>query len=926
MGFTEDKKKSAKSKTGTPAEKTAGSKAPAKNQAQRTGSAKPAPSKNEAASKNAAAAKEAKERIKAEEAKHRKAVNRFRSVLFFAVGLLLLALTIIEGSSGWNAMRSVYMGLFGVCTIIIPFVLFYLSVYLVKAGSERPQASKFSLAALMILLLSGVIQVVFVGKVGANASDSFGTVMKHLYSCGKELSGAGVSAAVIGWPLLALLGRIGATIILLLLAIVIFMLLMNITIIDFFRLVTAPLRHFRERYEEDMDEFDDLEDEEDDDFKGYRAKSARPPEKKGKRKENEFISPIDELNNAKPRPLNEKHFEFDIPIPHFPVVGAEEKAKIIEEFEQSNPDEMRKAADRASAVLKGNVQSPSKTEEPAAEPKKMFPELAGAVEKGKEPTAEPQKTPESLADIIKKATVPLKTAKAAETTVRPETEYTLPPLSLLRVYDNTKNALNASEEMLKNSELLVQTLNEFKVGTKVIDIHRGPTVTRYELQPLPGVKIARITSLASDIALKLKAEGVRIEAPIPGKAAVGVEVPNRVKDTVSFREIIESKPFVDERSKSKLAIAVGMDIDGNTIVGDISKMPHVIVAGTTGSGKSVCTRSMIMSILYNASPDEVKLVMIDPKLVEFPMFNGIPHLLIPVVTDPNKAAGALNWAVNEMLRRYQLFQDTGVSDITAFNRRAELTRSLSESQSAGGAESPEPLEKMHHIVIAIDELSDLMMAAKNDVEKAICRLAQMARAAGMHLIVATQRPTVDVVTGLIKANIPSRIALKTFAKIDSMTILDMAGAETLLGNGDMLYFPMGVKKPIRVQGCFCSPEEVAEVVNFLKRDGEAEYNGRILDEIEQSMPVEKGEKAQSADELDYSDDNAILERAMEVAVDLGQVSVTTLQKKLKLGYARASRIMDELEELGVVGPHEGAKPRRVLMTHQQLNERKLRNS
>ena len=416
-----------------------------------------------------------------------------------------------------------------------------------------------------------------------------------------------------------------------------------------------------------------------------------------------------------------------------------------------------------------------------------------------------------------------------------------------------------------------------------------------------------------DETLSLAAQGVRIEAPIPGKPAIGIEVPNSHKDTVSLREILESDSF--RSSKSKLAFAVGRDIAGNAVIGDIARLPHMIIAGATGSGKSVCTNSIIMSILYHATPEEVKLILIDPKIVEFTVYEGIPHLLIPVVTDPKKAAGALNWAVQEMQRRYNLFAENSVRDLGDYN--------------AAAAQPNSPLEPMPQIVVIIDELADLMMTTSKEVEDAICRLAQKARAAGMHLIIATQRPTTDIITGLIKANIPSRIALSVMSQVDSRTILDTGGAEKLLGHGDMLYLPNGKIKPVRVQGCFTSTKEIEKVVDFIKSQTQSEYSNEIMEQVEQNIPVTKAEgktKEQRKDsgEPEPGSDEDIFERAIEVVVEAGQASTSSLQRRLKLGYARAARIMDELEEKGIIGPYEGAKPRRVLMSKEQFAERKMR--
>ena len=491
--------------------------------------------------------------------------------------------------------------------------------------------------------------------------------------------------------------------------------------------------------------------------------------------------------------------------------------------------------------------------------------------------------------------------------------YELPPISLLKEVDNSLNAAEVEAEMKSNADILVNTLKSFGVQTRIVDIHRGPTVTRYELQPSAGVKISKIKGLADDIALNLAAAGVRIEAPIPGKAFVGVEVSNRIKDTVTIREMIESPEFA--ANKSKLSFVVGKNIDGDVIIGDIAKMPHMIIAGTTGSGKSVCTNSIIMSILYNASPDDVKLVLIDPKMVEFEVYDGIPHLITPVITDPQKAVGALSWAVQEMLNRYDIFKNHNVRDINSYNKMAAETEGI------------KPLPK---IVIIIDELADLMMIDSDNTEDSICRLAQRARAAGMHLIIATQRPTVDVITGLIKANIPSRIALTVSSQIDSRMIINIAGAEKLLGHGDMLYYPQDIPKPLRVQGCFVSTTEIKAVVEFLKSNGTVEYSSKIMEDIEKIMSSPKKrflilrKKLTSSDSVTNSDSSeGIIDQAVKILIDAGQASVSYLQRKLNLGYARASKIMDKLEELGVVGPYEGAMPRSVLVTKEEWEQIKL---
>lgn len=482
--------------------------------------------------------------------------------------------------------------------------------------------------------------------------------------------------------------------------------------------------------------------------------------------------------------------------------------------------------------------------------------------------------------------------------------YCYPPLSLLNESKSMDESA-AAREQTATAELLIQTLNEFGVSAKVIDISCGPTVTRYELQPSAGVKISRITGLADDIALRLATTGVRIEAPIPNKAAIGIEVPNKVSGSVCLRDLIGSKDF--QNASSKLTVALGKDIGGQIVLADLAKMPHLLIAGTTGSGKSVCTNSMIQSVLFRARPEEVRLLLVDPKQVEFGVYNGVPHLLVPVVTDPRKAAGALGWAVNEMLRRYKLFAENSVRDLTTYNEAAK---------------NNDTLEVLPQILIVIDELADLMMVAANEVESNICRLAQMARAAGMHLVIATQRPSVDVITGLIKANIPSRLALTVASAVDSRTILDTGGAEKLLGKGDMLFMPVGFAKPMRVQGCFVGNREVESVVDFLKSTETQQYDEAVIEEINrQAEAAEKTSKTSGdADDGAASGGDEMLPQAIEVVVESGMASTSLLQRRLRLGYARAGRIIDEMEQRGIVGPHEGSKPRQVLITRQQWLE------
>ncbi len=491
--------------------------------------------------------------------------------------------------------------------------------------------------------------------------------------------------------------------------------------------------------------------------------------------------------------------------------------------------------------------------------------------------------------------------------------YCSPPVTMLAASAHP-NPAQETEELQTNGRILVETLKSFGVQTKILDICRGPSVTRYEIQPAAGVKISKITNLSDDLALNLAATGVRIEAPIPGKAAVGIEVPNKTRNTVRMRELIESNSF--QTSKSKLSAALGRDIAGQPVVADLSKMPHLLIAGTTGSGKSVCINSIIISMLYKASPDEVRFLMIDPKAVELTEYNGLPHMLVPVVTDPRKASGALSWAVSEMMNRYKIFSECNVRNLKGYNSMAEAQNFQDENG--------QPMPPMPQIVIIIDELADLMMAAPKEVEDSICRLAQLARAAGMHLVVATQRPSVDVVTGLIKANIPSRIALTVSNAVDSRTILDAGGAEKLLGNGDMLFAPVGANKPVRVQGCYVTDDEITSIVEFVKKTKSIDYDENVIQEIERNAASEgdKGEPQES----DGGSTDPMMDEAIKCVVEAGQASTSLLQRRLRLGYARAGRLIDEMEQLGIVGPHEGSKPRQVLMTYPQWLEMNMQKS
>ena len=521
---------------------------------------------------------------------------------------------------------------------------------------------------------------------------------------------------------------------------------------------------------------------------------------------------------------------------------------------------------------------------------------------------EPAGSPALSAPQDSSAPAPQTPPQAAAQPVRPAPKQptaVLPalPTSFL-TYSPEPDMDSVEEELNANGEKLIETLQSFGVRATMLEACRGPAVTRYELQPAAGVKISKITNLADDIAMNLAALGVRIEAPIPGKAAVGIEVPNRKVSVVRMRELIESPAF--RRAESPLTTVLGRDLAGELVLADLGKMPHLLIAGSTGSGKSVCINSLIVSLLYKSTPQEVRFLMIDPKVVELGIYNGIPHLIVPVVTDPRKAAGALNWAVTEMLRRYQQFAANNVRDLASYNRLAGERGYIDEQGMR--------MEHMPQIVIIIDELADLMMAAPNEVEDSICRLAQMARAAGMHLVIATQRPSVDVITGIIKANIPSRIAFAVSSQVDSRTILDMGGAEKLLGRGDMLFSPLGVQKPMRVQGCFIDDREIEAVVDFIRKAASAEYDESVMEEIE------RGGAAEQTESSEEPEGDPMIPEAVRCVVEAGQASTSLLQRRLRLGYARAGRLVDEMEQMGIVGPHEGSKPRQVLISWQQYLE------
>ena len=807
----------------------------------------------------------------------------------FFFSLFMMAVVFIDAGSVWGALRNFFFGLFGAFAFIVPFFICFVSVIAAIGKDSRKYKFKVAEGFVIFALFVGFLHIVnakpdldFLGQVG----ESYNTF--KLYDGTGMRYGCGVFGALVGGIPMLLTGfnKLAAGVITIILLLALVMIFSGTTILKLMQSLKKPAEAVSEYAEEKMDDFKVA-------YSNSKEERAEKRELKAKNAEkNRSASSKGQV--LLDIPLDDEVFE-DVGVD--PIIGDKEPENvtaddIIDLFnDEPSPEEYVSLAD-----IKENNDEPELVEFVYGDDLFEVDSSTGEVFDG---------VVEEDDDVVEEVV-------EAEINNQPEPvkAYELPPVDCLDAPKRSTKA-GTGNELREKGETIVKTLASFGVGTRIVEICQSPSVTRFELQPEPGVKISKITALADDIAMNLAASGVRIEAPIPNKNAVGIEVPNAEKAMVTLREIIDSDSF--RNSKSRLNVALGRDIQGEVTCADLAKMPHLLVAGTTGSGKSVCLNTMIMSLLYNATPDEVKLIMIDPKKVEFTVYKSIPHLLVPVVADPRKAAGALSWAVAEMDKRYALFADHGVRNLQGYN-----TYAVSNN-----------LPKMPQIVIIIDELSDLMMAASNEVEDSICRLAQKARAAGMHLIVATQRPSVDVITGLIKANIPSRIAFAVKSQIDSRTIIDTQGAEKLLGNGDMLYCPVGLSKPVRVQGAYVSDDEIERVIEFVTSQGDVQYDDSVMQEIEikasQSGGKKKGaEVVVETGGADYEDE--MIPKAIEVVVEAGMASTTLLQRKLKLGYARAARIVDELSEKGIIGPFEGSKPRKVLITKEQWYEMQANSS
>ena len=797
-----------------------------------------------------------KKPVKKKVAKKQVVVNKqLSAIILFAVSILWFFLAIVDAGGVWGGLRTLMFGLFGFCTFIFPLLLLVVAVLIAIDKADEKVISKVIQATILITIISSIVHIA-----QCNYGNTYFEAIKdafNFYYIDGSMLGGGVWGALFGGLILLITGsnKLAAMIILILLLFVFVMIITGLTLGGLFNGISKPVKKIGEFTGEKINE--------------YNEKAVQYTKEREEKKKKEFnpdvdLGPAPEMNKE-PIFLDEPVIEDDI-IPFSEI-------KHEEMFAESHREEpIDDKIINLDEIINKNTEEPEQIKLDLGE------------------TEEDEIEYDEYTD--------------EEWHSEPVKQYIMPPIDILNLPKNT-NLSDYENEQKYNERKLIDTLNSFGVSTRLVGVSRGPSVTRYEIQPAAGVKISKITNLSDDIALNLAASGVRIEAPIPNKAAVGIEIPNKSRQSVTLREVIDQPQY--KNAKSKLTVALGKDITGEFVYSDLVKMPHLLIAGTTGSGKSVCLNSMIVSILYNATPDEVKLLMIDPKQVEFTIYNGIPHLLVPVVSDPRKASGALAWAVTEMLTRYKTFSENSVRDISGYN-------SICESQGK---------KKMPQIVIFIDELSDLMMAAPNEVEDSICRLAQMARAAGMHLVIATQRPSVDVITGIIKANIPSRISLSVSSQVDSRTIIDSVGAEKLLGNGDMLYYPVGIPKPIRVQGCYLSDKEVESVVTFIKNQEQTVYDDDVMKEIDKNAAqtgAKKKDTGSSGDDGEKGPADEMLPKAIEVVIEAQSASTTLLQRKLKLGYARAARIIDDLETSGIIGPYEGAKPRKVLITKQQWYE------
>lgn len=783
-----------------------------------------------------------------------------------AVSILLFISNFGFGGLIGAKVSSFFFGIFGLMSYIFPIALFIGTAFFMSNRKNTVAMVKIVAGVLFILFLSLFVELVVDSSSEYSAKAAFTYAMEHK-------NGGGAVGGMLAWVLCPAFGKLGAYVVDIIVLIISMVLL---TERSFLGGVKKGSRKVYDTAKEDAIRRREIKEQK----REEREKRRMDKKVEGVSVDTRVIPPnavnSDNISELTPPPVEEKE-----------VFSAQAMDKLFSPEEAAYPEQSAFDGNTVFAV---------------EEPKEVVPEPV-VVEKVHKKPKQPKQTQTAIEENVAEIEQEMEQIQSP-VSEKSGQEYVFPPLSLLTKGENAQG--DSKKHLQETAMKLQQTLKTFGVNVTITDVSCGPSVTRYEMQPEMGVKVSKIVNLADDIKLNLAAADIRIEAPIPGKAAVGIEVPNKENVMVRFRDMIESAEF--QNHKSNICFTAGKGIGGQVVVADIAKMPHLLIAGATGSGKSVCINTIIMSLLYKANPDDVKLILIDPKVVELSVYNGIPHLFIPVVTDPKKAAGALHWAVAEMTDRYQKFAEYQVRDLKGYNQKVEAIKDVEDETKP---------QKLPQIVIVVDELADLMMVAPGDVEDAICRLAQLARAAGIHLIIATQRPSVDVITGLIKANMPSRIAFSVSSGVDSRTILDMNGAEKLLGNGDMLFYPQGYQKPLRVQGPFVSDTEVEAVVDFLKKQSTVVYNT----EIEEKMnSVSVGSSSAGSVAGGGDDRDAYFVEAGKFVIEKDKGSIGMLQRMFKIGFNRAARIMDQLEEAGVVGPEEGTKPRKILMSISEFEE------
>ena len=818
--------------------------------------------------------------------KRKKDNNIDLKVIGTIIASILLAILIYANSGELGSKLSdVLGGMMGWIKYILPIGTFAIAIKIACNEKEEEYIThKLIQYAILLICISIVMSIYQILHGNLEISGDLSQILKKAYTLGTSNVGGGAIGTLAAVPLVRLLGNLGAVVISVGAAVMLFAFVFGLDISQF---ISTIVENWLERHEENKAEREARKQER------YEEIEARRIEMMEQRKEARRQREAMYANQATAQHPSQNVEQIKINLNGRAVEEPEEQRGLFGKFK--NKAKKKQEEQHFSVAQMANSIEPNGSGIPNSKHLNKNMQQATSEYTNEEDDSLFVQQEEQKEDKTKQV------LQLQHTLVVEEDNYVFPSVNLLSKSEK-KTLKGGTKALQETAAKLQKTLYSFGVQAKVENVSVGPAITRYELKPAEGVRVSKIANLADDIALNLAAETIRIEAPIPGKQAVGIEVPNKEKEMVPLRDVIESEEF--QHNNSKLSVALGKDVAGNVAIGNIAKMPHVLIAGSTGSGKSVCINTIITSIIYNAKPSEVKLVMVDPKVVELSVYNGIPHLLIPVVTDPKKAAGALAWAVQEMDNRYNLFAEKGVRDLKGYNSAVEKEGELG---------------KLPQIVIIIDELADLMMVAAKEVEESICRLAQKARAAGMHLVIATQRPSVDVITGLIKANVPSRIAFAVSSQVDSRTILDQVGAEKLLGKGDMLFFPAGEAKPVRVQGAFVSDEEVEAIVEFIKSNGTATYSEDILESIENSNKTDK-EKALEAEQSADDEADPFLQEAINTVVETGQASTSFIQRRFKVGYARAGRIIDQMEERGVISGYQGSKPREVLWTLEKLAE------